>query len=138
MSSIESLARLQAPQLVSVRRCTTCAGTGVRHPENDGSCFNCYDCKRSGGSFMVKDAVWKEAWPEYAELKRSLNQKYKGTNEQFRAHLNLCLCCLSKRLKRKLKKEDFDLTLPINDLIVLGMEMGAALALENLEDAVRR
>lgn len=134
--SVEHLARLQVPQLVAIRRCTTCAGTGVRHPENNGSTFNCHDCKRSGGDFMVKDVVWREAWPEYAEKKRELLQKYKGTNEHFRTHLNLCLCCLQKRLKRKLKKEDFDLTLPVNDLIVLGMEMGGQLALENLEGAV--
>lgn len=135
--SVEVLARLQSPSLVSIRRCRTCAGSGLRHHENTGAQHNCFDCARPGGAYMVKDAVWKAAWPDYAQKKRELLQQYKGTPEEFRTHLQLCLCCLQKRLGRKLQKEDFDLTLPINDLIVLGMEMGARLA-EEAPATVRR
>lgn len=129
-ASITQLERVRAP--APLQMCRFCDGTGQRHPENNGSQFCCYDCKRHCGSFMVKDAVWRTAWPEYAAKKRALRQKYDGTPEYFRASLQLCLHCLQKRLGRKLVPDDFDLTVPLNDLIVLGMEMGAALAAEAL------
>lgn len=141
MSSVEVLARLQAPApavrvVPDPATCRYCDGTGERHPENNGSQFHCHDCKRPCGSYMVKDAVWKQAWPEYAAKRQALVQKYKGTSEFFRANLNLCLGCLQKKLGRKLQKEDFDLTLPINNLLLVGMELGAQVMAENYSGEV--
>lgn len=142
MNPIDGLARLQAPSPVRVvpspalRPCRWCNGKGERHPDNNGSQFNCQDCRRPCGSYMVKDAVWRQAWPDYAKKKQELMQKYHGTPEYFRTHLSLCLGCLQKRLGRKLAKEDFDLTLPINNLLLVGMELGAKMQAENFPSEV--
>lgn len=123
---MNNLARLQqTPSARQTRNCHACKGTGERHPDNDGRQYNCQDCSRPCGSYMVKDSVWRAAWPEYAEKKRELRQKYAGTAESFRTALCLCLGCLQHRLGRPLGKDDFDLTLPINDAIMLGLEIGS-------------
>ncbi len=61
----------------------------------------CYDCHVDGGLYMVHDHVWKEAWPEYKELKAVLKARHSV------AHLCLCFPCLERRLKRSLVVEDF-------------------------------
>lgn len=104
--------------------CRYCGGTGRMLPD-DGTRFKCYDCRRPAGSYMVHRAVWDRAWPEYRELKRSLVTKYRGTPEWFRAHLELCLGCLEKRLGRPLSVEDFDLKLPINDGVFTGIRIAS-------------
>lgn len=104
--------------------CRFCGGSGKTVPD-DGTRLRCYDCKRAAGSYMVHRPVWDRAWPEYRELKRSLVSKYKGTPGWFRAHLELCLGCLEKRLGRPLSPDDFDLSLPINDGVRLGLSMRA-------------
>lgn len=102
--------------------CRFCGGSGKSLPD-DGTRLRCYDCRRASGSYMVKDKVWREAWPDYAVLKRSLVRRYKGTPEWFRAHLVLCLGCLERRLGRNLTQDDFDLSLPINEGVALGLRM---------------
>jgi len=58
--------------------------------------YYCMDCKNEWPhSFMVRDIIWKEA----------------GLLKGF-----ICLTCLEKRLKRKLKKDDFK-KVPINNLL---------------------
>jgi len=82
--------------------------------------YACYDCQHHGGAYMVHDHVWDAAWPDYWKVKRS------------RAHLPerrdriLCLClgCLSRRLGRPLTPDDFDLEVPLNESVRVGIEMG--------------
>lgn len=102
--------------------CRYCGGSGKTVPD-DGTRLRCYDCNRPGGSYMVKRSVWNEAWPEYVKLKRSLVLKHKGTPEWFRAHIELCLGCLEKKLGRPLAEADFDMDLPINDGVAIGLRM---------------
>jgi hypothetical protein len=102
--------------------CQRCRGTGVRHPEDTGKQFNCWDCKLVHNSFMVKDPIWKQAFPDYAEQKKKLKEKYKE-DKPFLVTIHLCFTCVEKRLGRKLVPSDFNLLLPINYGIVKGMEM---------------
>lgn len=102
--------------------CSRCKGTGVRHPEDTGKQFNCWDCKLVHDSFMVKNEIWRQAFPDYVEQKRKLKEKH-GLERPFLVTIHLCFRCLEKRLRRKLVPEDFNLLLPINHGIALGMTM---------------
>jgi hypothetical protein len=104
------------------KRCSRCMGSGLKHPENTGKQFNCWDCKLVHDSFMVKNEVWKQAMPEYVEEKRKLKSMY-GLDRPFLVTIHLCFYCLEKRLGRHLRPEDFNLLLPINHGIALGMAM---------------
>ena len=108
--------------------CRSCGGSGKRHPDNNGTAFNCHDCGKPSGGYMVHNRIWNLAWPDYVEKKRELMRKYKGTPEHFRAHLSLCLGCLEKRLGRELEDTDFDPSLPINEGLVFGVQLGLRMA----------
>lgn len=85
--------------------------------------WRCFDCGSPVGEYIVRDAVWVEAWPDYPEFKREMMRKYKGTPDDRLRHLLLCLGCLEKRLERLLVPEDFDLDLSVNAGIRLGLRM---------------
>lgn len=102
--------------------CRRCCGTGKRHPD-EAKGNGCHDCGEHFAFYMVHNWVWREAWPTYAAERQALMKKYKYTSEYFRVHLDLCFSCLEKRLGRKLKPEDFDLDLPVNRGIALGMRI---------------
>jgi hypothetical protein len=88
--------------------------------------LNCYDCDKASPQYMVKDEVWSSAWPRYREMKAALSKKYPRTlpsEERVKGLLTLCLYCLEQRLGRPLKADDFDLELPINHTIALGMRI---------------
>jgi hypothetical protein len=72
---------------------------------------------------MVHDEVWLAAWPTYPEERRALIRANKGVPGA-RTHLLLCFDCLSKRLGRPLRIADFDLDVPINAGIRLGIVLG--------------
>lgn len=74
---------------------------------------NCMDCSDNNDyKYMVKDEIWLKAVPTYKHLRAS------------RIHVYLCLTCLSTRLGRKLKINDFIPGLPINRSFFLAYEMG--------------
>jgi hypothetical protein len=102
--------------------CMSCGGTGKRHPEAKNA-IRCHDCKNHFSDYTVREEVWAQAWPEYKQMKAELSKKYKGTNEFFRAHLFLCFACLERRLGRVLTPADFDLSIPTNQGIALGLQM---------------
>lgn len=105
------------------RKCRFCCGTGLKHPENTGAQFLCWDCKRGCGDFMVKSSVWKMAMPEYEKLRREMRVKWGGTSEEFRVTIRLCVGCLSVRLGRILLPEDFT-DAAVNDVVRVGVSMG--------------
>jgi hypothetical protein len=80
----------------------------------------CYDCYNLHAPYMVKDAVWLQAWPEYTAVRSKLQSLFPA-----KVHLNLCLNCLVLRLGRDLTLEDLT-NKPVNDSIVLGYTMGRA------------
>lgn len=87
--------------------------------------FCCYDCSAPHPpEYMVHDHVWRQAFPAYGRIKRELTAKYKATPESYKGHVFLCFACLEARLARKLEPSDFNLKLPINLGIALGLEMG--------------
>ena len=88
----------------------------------------CFDCEQPAPAYMVKDSVWREAFPKYAEVKRALLSQYKGTSASWRTHVNLCFSCLENRLKRPLCSDDFDLAIPINSGISMGLTMGVRMS----------
>jgi hypothetical protein len=103
--------------------CPKCKGTGKVHC-NYRKSINCYDCSSPVYiDYMVKDSVWRDAWPTYVQDRSELVKKYEGTVESFRAHLILCYGCLERRLGRHLNPVDFDFSLPIKESIALGMSM---------------
>jgi hypothetical protein len=94
----------------------------LKDPKPGG--LNCYDCDKACGSYMVRDPVWRKAFPEYGALKTALRMRYpKSGPERVKGIIGLCFTCLELRLGRALEKEDFDFSLPINDGIKLGIQM---------------
>ncbi len=79
----------------------------------------CVDCNHLGDYYMLLDKVWKEAFPNYVEVKKK--RRLEDTN----ASVQLCLRCVEKRLDRPLTIDDFT-TAPVNDSIVFGYQMGKA------------
>lgn len=71
----------------------------------------CNDCGQPYAGYMVYGAVWKVAWKGHTT----------PASEHDRV---LCLDCLAQRLGRALLPSDFDLDLPINQGIKLGIELG--------------
>jgi hypothetical protein len=65
---------------------------------------------------MVHDAVWNAAMPDYEVRKQNLK----------REHIVLCFECLEGLLGRKLKIEDFDRRVPVNQGVIIGFAMGFA------------
>lgn len=128
------LSRMESrPPEREIRKCRFCCGTGVKHPENTGAQFNCWDCKEACGDYMVKTAVWEAAMPEYARIKREMKAKFAGTPEEFRITVRLCVRCLGVRLKRALLPEDFT-DARINDMLRLGVSMGRKSAVDAHSD----
>ena len=99
----------------------------------------CFDCEKVECTYMVKDEVWSEAWPTYAE-------DHQGRDEEIRAkyfrigapdevmwklethgRLFLCVACLETRLGRQLALEDFTPMgkAPCNRAIFLAAHFGA-------------
>lgn len=107
----------------------------------------CLDCGTTRiPYYMVRDSVWKAAVPNYVELKRSRRKTYPGTprppeagtrwvkNWDARACVLLCFECLEKRLDRKLVPADFDLNLPGNAGIRLGLRMVSDVIFAHVQD----
>jgi hypothetical protein len=86
--------------------------------------MKCNDCGKLNDSYMVRNDVWRAAWPDYSHRKAEALRLY--PKPDVRRHLLLCFRCLEKRLGRTLFPQDFDLTLPINSGICLGLNMLAA------------
>lgn len=87
---------------------------------NNRKPYHCFDCRGASASYMVRNEVWLKAWPDYENVKRNLKMVFSGTPF---THLELCISCLEKRLGRNLNADDFDLNLPINHGIALGLRM---------------
>jgi hypothetical protein len=84
--------------------------------------FLCYDCKQHTHDwYMVKDAVWCLAFPEYRQLKMSF---IKCMPKAQRPRIYLCFECLERRLGRPLALDDFRLELGINAGVVQGIKIG--------------
>lgn len=97
--------------------------------------YFCYDCKGVPSEYMVKDEVWRAAFPDYNAVKATLMANHQPPADltcsecqkvQFRraCHVWLCLHCLGVRLGRSLTANDFKLDAPINGSLVLGMRLG--------------
>lgn len=88
--------------------------------------LDCYDCEKASGNYMVHDIVWEVAFPEYRLVKSALKEKYPDKTDEHRAKRYVCLCldCLERRLGRPLEEADFDLKLPINHPLKLGIRIG--------------
>lgn len=76
--------------------------------------YGCIDCG-TDEQYMVTQAVWKKAFPDYAAVFKA--RRAEGL------HTCLCLSCLESRLGRKLKIHDF-IDAPINRNIFFGFRMG--------------
>ncbi len=83
------------------------------------SWFPCYDCKGHSNEYIVPDAIWIQAMPNYRQLRNELRQ---STGE---GHVRLCFECLEKRLGRRLTIKDFP-DFPINGGVRLGFQLGMA------------
>lgn len=95
------------------------------HEREPGCCFDCGD--PHGCAYLVHDATWLAAWPEYSALRARLATAYpKGSPWRWHVHLLLCFGCLEKRLGRPLHPSDFDLSLPINAGVAFGMRLAGA------------
>jgi hypothetical protein len=86
--------------------CRSCRGTGVVALADVHAVMNCPRCGSFYATYMVKPEVWTAA--------------------KLHPRGHCCLSCLARRLERPLTPEDFDLRLPINQGIRLGIEMGQA------------
>lgn len=78
----------------------------------------CHDCESDADNYMVKDLVWRRAFPDYKKVRFQL--KVEGKDPR----ILLCFDCLEKRLGRLLTAEDFDLSVPVNAGIALGIRIG--------------
>lgn len=67
--------------------------------------WDCSFCKAPFQGFMVRSEVWRKAM---------------RPNEQ---HLTPCMACVQHRLGRQLRVEDFDLSIPLNQNILLGIRL---------------
>ncbi len=67
--------------------------------------MDCSFCKTYFEPFMVVGPVWRKAM--------RLNER----------HLTPCVPCIQHRLGRPLRIEDFDLSIPINQNILLGIRL---------------
>lgn len=125
-----------APELPKPRKpkkCKACNGAG-EIPADRYEVYRCYDCKGANDDYMVKPETWHEAWPSYSELKMKLLRE--NPSNRYRAFLGLCFSCIEKRLDRPLTPEDFDLDLPINRNIALGLRMGLRTSRQLLENSL--
>jgi hypothetical protein len=77
--------------------------------------LGCFDCKKKCANYMVEPSVWRQAFPNYAEVK-SCNRD---------VFVELCFDCLSRRLGRALTLTDFS-DAPVNE----GMRLGYRIALQ--------
>ena len=89
--------------------------------------WRCFDCGHPFVDYYVRDEVWLQAWPDYQEAKAEAICKYAGTEHDRLKHLTLCFTCLECRLGRVLSPDDFNLSLPANAGIKLGIGMGLAM-----------
>lgn len=96
----------------------------------------CYDCMGMTDEYMVRQVVWREAFPNYGKIKNAFVRKARVSIglpntgclskeerqpvlKQQVPSLNLCFRCLENRLGRQLVIEDFT-DAPINRPILLG------------------
>jgi hypothetical protein len=104
----------------------------------------CFDCTGVECTYMVHRRVWALAWPSY-DVDKAARQKTVAEIARARGHapgsdgfaldmeafgrLFLCLPCLSERLGRPLRPDDFlpGTRAPCNRAIELGVSMGKAL-----------
>ncbi len=94
---------------------------GVR---NSGDFRRCFDCLDRDCPYMVEGLVWKQAWPEYHNELNMLVNRARAKNWPSNVVFGLlCLRCLSMRLGRPLRIEDFP-NVPINLPIRVGYQMG--------------
>lgn len=92
---------------------------GRRILRNGKDPLACYDCGVHCGNFMVKDSVWREAFPGYAEEKRRLRELYPEEDVRSRAmnFIGFCVKCLYLRLGRPFNLDDFPTKYKMNDII---------------------
>ena len=81
---------------------------------------SCFDCGKDDGCYMIRDEVWNQAVPNYREIKRALREIAK-----IRGYFCLCIDCLELRIGRPVGVKDFDLSMPANYNIALGMKLAA-------------
>lgn len=91
----------------------------------------CFDCSEYGGDYWVRSETWLAAWPSYQAHRIALVRRLypdaetrRTMGREGRHVLLLCLDCLSRRLGRPLVTSDFDLSMPVNRPIRVGIEMG--------------
>jgi hypothetical protein len=97
--------------------------------------FKCYDCARPCGEYIVKDEVWRAAWPDYYALKRRLLQEYPTMEERWHTYLQLCYRCFIIRLGRPLVLADFRMETPCNDGIRIGLLLAEGQQRESTQEA---
>lgn len=115
-SAVQEAGRAAELKANSTVRRTACSV--ARSKENVK--FICYDCKqRTFDWYMLKDAVWCTAFPDYSEIRCSLRRQLGKS-----ARIFLCYSCVERRLGRALVADDFRLDLPISSGILQGMRMG--------------
>lgn len=103
--------------------CLVCRGTGIEN-ETANHWFQCRDCRFQAHDYMLHDEVWLQAWPTYEEESAALHKRYPLKRDVRMTFLELCFFCVEKRLGRLLTPADFDLRIPVNHNIALGLRMG--------------
>lgn len=94
---------------------------GVKNSTDFKRCFDCLECDCP---YQIEGLVWKQAWPTFHEDVQALVNRARA--KFFPSGVvsgRLCLKCLSMRLGRPLRIEDFP-NVPINLPIRVGYQMG--------------
>jgi hypothetical protein len=74
----------------------------------------CYDCREKAPYYMLLDAIWIQAWPDYKLVERRRDTVARATGS--RPCLELCFPCVERRLGRTLTQDDFA-DAPVNWLL---------------------
>lgn len=91
--------------------------------------FGCFDCRKNTcANYMVEPSVWRQAFPNYAEVKSCNRDLF----------VELCFDCLSRRLGRSLTLNDFS-DAPVNEGVRLGYRLslqGGGITSESVEESI--
>jgi len=95
--------------------------------------YCCFDCNEENPHYMTSHEVWRQAFPNYREIKRQAMQDHPDSALKF---ILLCLSCLEKRLGRRLTREDFA-NVPINAGVMKAFDLGFDITSQKTQNFIR-